>query len=138
MSLKKLQAEAKKGGWYNLKKEKKKKNASSGNASMQTDFDLSSLGSLCTRLTEKFAVAVEQLGSDGDDIDTNRLRHLVAVMKDLTTLKQNAENEEKQPEKNQEELIDVIRRAVEAENQDLNLVQDNFENGDEFFEKAVT
>ena len=105
---------------------------------MQTDFDLSSLGSLCTRLTEKFAVAVEQLGSDGDDIDTNRLRHLVAVMKDLTTLKQNAENEEKQPEKNQEELIDVIRRAVEAENQDLNLVQDNFENGDEFFEKAVT
>ena len=67
---------------------------------------------------------MEQLGSDGEDIDTNRLRHLVAVMKDLTTLSQNSANQEDAPEKIQEKFLEVIKNAFEIDDIE-NLAQDN-------------
>ena len=85
---------------------------------------LSALSTLGDKLADKFATAVEQLGSDGEDIDTNRLRHLVAVMKDLTTLSQNSANQEDAPEKIQEKFLEVIKNAFEIDDIE-NLAQDN-------------
>ena len=85
---------------------------------------LSALGALGDKLADKFATAVEQLGSDGEDIDTNRLRQLVGVMKDLTTLSQNSENQEDAPEKVQERFLEVIKNAFETV-EDNNLAQDD-------------
>ena len=85
---------------------------------------LSALSTLGDKLADKFATAVEQLGSDGEDIDTNRLRHLVAVMKDLTTLSQNSANQEDAPEKIQEKFLEVIKNAFEIDDIE-NLTQDN-------------
>ena len=87
---------------------------------------LSALSNLGDILADKFATAVEQLGSDGEDIDTNRLRHLVAVMKDLTTLSQNSANQEDAPEKIQERFLEVIRNTFEIAD-DENLTQDDGE-----------
>ena len=87
---------------------------------------LSALSTLGDKLADKFATAVEQLGSDGEDIDTNRLRHLVAVMKDLTTLSQNSANQEDAPEKIQERFLEVIRNTFEIAD-DENLTQDDGE-----------
>lgn len=85
---------------------------------------LSALSTLGDKLADKFATAVEQLGSDGEDIDTNRLRQLVAVMKDLTTLSQNSANQEDAPEKIQEKFLEVIKNAFEIDDIE-NLAQDN-------------
>ena len=85
---------------------------------------LSVLSTLGDKLADKFAAAVEQLGSDGEDIDTNRLRQLVAVMKDLTTISQNSQNQEDAPEKIQERFLEVIKNAFEITD-DENLTQDN-------------
>lgn len=85
---------------------------------------LSALSTFGDKLADKFATAVEQLGSDGEDIDTNRLRHLVAVMKDLTTLSQNSANQEDAPEKIQEKFLEVIKNAFEIDDIE-NLAQDN-------------
>ena len=85
---------------------------------------LSALSTLGDKLADKFATAVEQLGSDGEDIDTNRLRQLVGVMKDLTTLSQNSQNHENAPEIVQERFLEVIKNSFEI-NDDENLAQDD-------------
>ena len=71
------------------------------------------MSTLGDKLADKFATAVEQLGSDGEDIDTNRLRQLVGVMKDLTTLSQNSQNQENAPEIVQERFLEVIKNSFE-------------------------
>ena len=83
------------------------KGADISKCSMGLD-NLSALGHL---LADKFALAVNQLGADGEEIDTNRLRQLVGVMKDLTGIAENSEVEDKQEEK-QTELVDAIRLAL--------------------------
>ena len=70
--------------------------------------NLSALGHL---LADKFALAVNQLGADGEEIDTNRLKQLVSVMKDLTGIAENAETDDN-PEEKQYELVDIIRLAL--------------------------
>ena len=82
------------------------------------------MSTLGDKLADKFATAVEQLGSDGEDIDTNRLRQLVGVMKDLTTLSQNSQNQENAPEIVQERFLEVIKNSFKI-NDDENLVQDD-------------
>jgi len=72
---------------------------------------LSNLANLANMLADKFAMAVEQLGSGGEEIDTNRLRQLVGVMKDLTGIAENAEDDGS-PEEKQSELVDIIRLAI--------------------------
>lgn len=74
--------------------------------------DLENLYSLGNMLADKFALAVEQLGSDGEEIDTNRLKQLVGVMKDLTGIAENEESISDNPEKKQKEFVDIIKLAV--------------------------
>ena len=81
---------------------------------------LSNLANLANMLADKFAMAVEQLGSDGEEIDTNRLKQLVGVMKDLTGIAENEENASDKPEEKQKEFVDIIKLALGVCEKDIN------------------
>lgn len=126
-----LQKEAKKGGWYALKRSTqspdsaKKTCNSSEDASEQNGLEC--LAELVDRLADKLALAIEQLGSDADGgiIDAGKLRQLVRTVKDLSDFANKSDDDDNSFEEKQAAIIEVIRRAVDGCG--VNLAQDTDE-----------
>ena len=131
-----FQKKAKAENWYLLKKEnskqiresrandensfEKKEETSECKNTFHRALGFENLYSLGNMLADKFALAVEQLGSDGEEIDTNRLKQLVGVMKDLTGIAENEENASDKPEEKQKEFVDIIKLALGVCEKDIN------------------
>lgn len=64
------------------------------------------------KLADTFAIAVRQLENSKNEIDINKLKQLVGVMKDLNGLMPEGAVDGKMEEK-QDELISVIKSAVD-------------------------